>query len=170
VLKEYFKIIDMTKKEDCDIKPKTTEYVKIHMWLYKNYGKANHCDHCNLFNLNYDYALIKGETHSRDRSHYMQLCKSCHRKYDYKQEQGDRVKKWWKDRPEIRINKRLPWHVTYEDHPRAKPIRMISIDGTVEVFTCLKRATDKYGFKPNTLSMCLTGRNRTAYGNKWEYV
>lgn len=68
------------------------EYNKIHKWLIRIYGKATHCEsltckgECKVF----DYALIKGQVYSQDRSKFSMLCRSCHVKYD---ERDDTIEK-----------------------------------------------------------------------------
>jgi hypothetical protein len=58
-------------------------YVAKHMWIIKHYGNASKCS----FNPShvarrYEWANISGE-YKRDISDYLELCPSCHRKYDY---------------------------------------------------------------------------------------
>lgn len=66
-------------------------YFGIHTWIQRYYGKANHCENeedgrlefeCNHKSKNYDWALIKGKDYKRKRENFMQLCHSCHLKYD----------------------------------------------------------------------------------------
>lgn len=57
-------------------------YFGIHSWLYNHFGQANHCE----FNpehkaKRYEWANIN-HSHSRKRKDYIQLCPSCHRKFD----------------------------------------------------------------------------------------
>ena len=61
------------------------DYGNIHTWLKNNYGKASKCENkdCTYKSpKRYEWALIKGKQHKKDRDNYMQLCPSCHRKYD----------------------------------------------------------------------------------------
>ena len=59
-------------------------YRLIHNWLNTEFGKANKCENqnCTKKSNNYDYALIKGKSYERKKENFMQLCKSCHKKYD----------------------------------------------------------------------------------------
>lgn len=59
-------------------------YDAFHIWLKYRHGKANHCENqdCNGKSKKYEWALIKGKTYEHKRENYMQLCKSCHVKYD----------------------------------------------------------------------------------------
>ena len=67
-------------------------YAAFHIWILKYYGNANKCDNrenktldfeCSDSTNNFEWAKIKGRRYSRDREDYLQLCVSCHRKYDY---------------------------------------------------------------------------------------
>jgi hypothetical protein len=58
------------------------KYRSLHGWIVNNYGKADHCDKCKTKNAKvYDWANISGE-YKRDKSDYIQLCRSCHIKMD----------------------------------------------------------------------------------------
>jgi len=62
----------------------TNEYRDIHSWLGKNYGKAKYCGNpnCKGISNTYDWALIHEFEYAKDVTHFMQLCRSCHVKYD----------------------------------------------------------------------------------------
>lgn len=59
-------------------------YWGIHKWLYKYYGKANYCENlkCSKKSKIFHWALIKNKNYERKRDNFMQLCMSCHWKYD----------------------------------------------------------------------------------------
>ena len=64
---------------------KDNEYRYIHQWLADSFGKANRCDNPNCkheYPRKFEWALIWGREHERNRANYIQLCLSCHRKYD----------------------------------------------------------------------------------------
>jgi len=67
----------------------------IHRWLGRHFGKADHCENitCDESSQTYDWALIKGKDYKRLRSHFMQLCRSCHMKYDMETIKMKRKKK-----------------------------------------------------------------------------
>lgn len=60
------------------------KYSTIHGWLIRDYGKATKCENpkCLGKSKTYDYALIKGKEYKRIRKSFIQLCRSCHCKYD----------------------------------------------------------------------------------------
>ena len=68
-------------------------YRAFHCWIRKHFGKANKCENRNKqilsFNCsgksnNFEWAKIQGRRCSRKKSDYIQLCISCHRKYDFR--------------------------------------------------------------------------------------
>lgn len=60
-------------------------YHAIHQWMIRTYGKAKMCESekCNGLVNSYEWSLLKGKTYQRKRENFWQLCKSCHRKYDF---------------------------------------------------------------------------------------
>lgn len=70
-------------------------YGTIHIWLIKNFGKANKCENpkCDFNSKTFDYALIKGKTYKRKRENFIMLCRSCHKKYDMNKQTKDKIKK-----------------------------------------------------------------------------
>lgn len=64
-------------------------YDEIHEWLIKTYGKANHCEFCQTEKAKrYEHCLKKGEVHCKDIKCYIELCTSCHRRYDWTDEKS----------------------------------------------------------------------------------
>jgi hypothetical protein len=60
-------------------------YHAIHKWLARKYGKAYKCENKDCFKKSNDYewALLKGKKIEYKRENFIQLCKSCHIKYDF---------------------------------------------------------------------------------------
>lgn len=56
-------------------------YTGLHTWINKEYGKALVCEQCESTK-NVDWAKRKGKEYSRDRENWLQLCRSCHHRYD----------------------------------------------------------------------------------------
>lgn len=59
-------------------------YNALHSWIKNNYGKAKECENkeCEYKNpKRYDWANISGK-YKRTRDDFVQLCVSCHKKYD----------------------------------------------------------------------------------------
>jgi len=64
-------------------------YHRVHQWIAYHYGKASKCENkdCTFKNpKRYEWALIKGNEYEKNINNFMQLCCSCHRKYDYTDE------------------------------------------------------------------------------------
>ncbi len=69
-------------KESRRWKGENASYVAKHMWLIKHYGNASKCEICHTKeSKRFEWANISGE-YKHERSDYMELCPSCHRKYD----------------------------------------------------------------------------------------
>lgn len=60
-------------------------YNEIHSFIRKNYGKATCCSfqNCNGKSKTFDWALKQGCEYKKDINCFIQLCRSCHVKYDF---------------------------------------------------------------------------------------
>ncbi len=67
---------------------KDNNYSNVHMWLRHHYGSANQCENrdCLGDSKYFTWALIKGFKYEKKRENYMQLCGSCHLRYDMTEE------------------------------------------------------------------------------------
>ncbi len=56
----------------------------VHTWLFRTYGRANKCisPTCTKKFKVYNWALIHGKKYEKNLDNFMQLCISCHKKYD----------------------------------------------------------------------------------------
>ena len=70
-------------------------YSSIHHWIRKNYGSASHCEatDCTKKSLRFQYALKRDCQYAKNRENYMQLCSSCHAKYDLTPQSIERRRK-----------------------------------------------------------------------------
>lgn len=68
-------------------------YGGLHTWISRNYGKASKCENkgrsilgfeCNGKSNNYDWAFMGKGDYKRDKKLFVELCHSCHLRYDYK--------------------------------------------------------------------------------------
>lgn len=59
-------------------------YSSIHHWIKNKYGKASKCEgkDCTGISTYYCWALKKGKEYDYKRINFVQLCGSCHAKYD----------------------------------------------------------------------------------------
>src|SRR5210317_742958 len=88
------------------------DYNKVHQWLRAKYGNANCCEFCNdTSSKRFEWALLKDKDYEKERSNFIMLCCSCHRKYDVTDETRKKMSKLKKGRPahnkgkDSRINK-----------------------------------------------------------------
>lgn len=65
--------------------PESPGYGTLHQWIAKEYGKAKKCEgkSCSRKSKVYDWALREGKLYEWKIKNYIQLCRSCHKKYDY---------------------------------------------------------------------------------------
>ena len=61
-------------------------YQGVHTWLWRTFGKADHCENaeCLGTSATYNWCLIAGKEYERKRGNFIQMCRSCHSRYDYK--------------------------------------------------------------------------------------
>ena len=55
-----------------------------HKWLTSQYGQADHCEHAHKGPCRgiFEWCKRRGKQYSHNRSHYIQLCRLHHRRYD----------------------------------------------------------------------------------------
>lgn len=61
--------------------------IGIHLWLRKNFKKKMICEFCGKIGktpLSIDWAKLKNKSYKRKRENFIELCRSCHAKYDGK--------------------------------------------------------------------------------------
>ena len=64
------------------MKPQTSEYIAVHIWVKYHHGKANRCDNCETGeNRLFQWSNISGK-YLRDREDWQQLCVPCHKRFD----------------------------------------------------------------------------------------
>ncbi len=68
-------------------------YSAIHKWLKNNFGKPNKCEmsSCKKISDNFEWALKKGKEYEKKRENFIQLCVSCHRIYDFTENQRKKI-------------------------------------------------------------------------------
>jgi len=65
-------------------KDSEASYAAIHMWITRHWGKPDHCDYCQCQNASrYEWCNLD-KRYKRIRDDWIQLCPSCHRKFDAK--------------------------------------------------------------------------------------
>lgn len=62
-------------------------YSAVHVWLSRNFGKADRCENCGTRatdgeRMLFHWAKLKGKTYEHKRENFWMLCVSCHNNYD----------------------------------------------------------------------------------------
>lgn len=58
-------------------------YAAVHAWMYRTFGKPRLCEHCGKTDARkFEWANVSGQ-YVRDRSDWLRLCCSCHKKQEY---------------------------------------------------------------------------------------
>ncbi len=81
-------------------------------------------------------------------------------------------KRMSKDMLSGKINKLRRWQgITGKDHISAKSVLQIDRinEKIIKEYGSISDALKENGWKSANISMCLTGKNPTAYGYKWKY-
>ena len=82
-------------------------YSAIHSWLKYYHGKANRCEHvetCTKKSLVFEWAKIREKEYDFNRDNFIQLCRSCHVRYDLTPEGREKLRKameGWRPSPEM---------------------------------------------------------------------
>jgi len=121
-------------------------YGAIHIYLRKEYGKADHCEFCNSkIAKRFEWALKSGLRYSININDYLQLCPSCHRKYDETEER------------KLKISISHKGKKTGERNSASKKVIDIL---TNNIYTTISEAAITLNIKRSTLSMMLTNKNK----------
>lgn len=132
-----------------------SEYNLIHRWVASIAGKAKRCVFCNKKSgTKYEWALLKGEKYERNVNNFIELCCSCHRKYDMTEE-SKKVRS-----------------IIHKGKPSRKKKEVSAYDkngilnGTYESVTIAARYT---GTNRSSIQSCLIGRYEYANNLSWKY-
>lgn len=69
-----------------------SNYSEIHDWLQRHFGKAYCCEFCQTITAKrYEWCLRKGFNYEKERINFIQLCTSCHRRYDWTDEKSKQI-------------------------------------------------------------------------------
>jgi hypothetical protein len=135
-----------------------SEYSGFHSKLRRINGKANKCENadCNKPNAKrFEWALIKGRKYSSDRKDYIQLCSSCHRKYDETEERKRKISENHKG-------------VIYNDNRRVV-VQLDQKGNKINEFPSVMSASKNTGILRTSIMNCLSGRSSNSGGFLWKY-
>ena len=135
--------------------PNTSEYISLHQWLKYHYGKANHCsNNPNHKSKRFHWANIDG-IYEKDIKHFVQLCPSCHKKLDWKEETRKKISL-------AQAGKPRPY--------RMIPVIQKSKEGIVIKFwESVTSASKSLGILETSINNCLNGRSKASGGFNWTY-
>lgn len=68
-------------EKNCNWKGDQVGYIALHKWIYRHFGKPKKCEFCGKKKKKYYWANKTGE-YKRMRKDWIQLCMSCHVRYD----------------------------------------------------------------------------------------
>jgi hypothetical protein len=81
-------------------------YASVHYWLKYHYGKATKCEgkECRGKSKNYSWAKLRDKKYDYKRENFIQLCRSCHGRYDITEDSKLAISKKMKGRkPSVRV-------------------------------------------------------------------
>lgn len=127
---------------------------KFHKSIINNYGNAAKCEHCKSTTAKrYEWCLREGHEYSSNPEDYLQLCTSCHRKYDFNES----------IRTKLKVKKQG------ESHNMAK----LSEAKVLEIYDLLKTGVQNnqiakgYNLDPSTISDIKRGKRWTELFKKY---
>ncbi len=150
-----------------------SEYRRIHRLLSEGFRKADRCEFCETKTAKkYEWALRKGHEYTTEVKDYIELCASCHRRYDYTDER--RRKQGEKFMEEVRTGKRTLKTALGKfgaNNPSSKPVIQIDRNTGEEIaeYVSTTAAAEAVGILLSSISQCLHGKIRTAGKFKWKY-
>lgn len=159
----------MMKANNIDAKD---NYFRIHHWLTYYHKKPEKCENpeCKIDKPSrIEWALIKGKNHERKRENYMALCPSCHRKYDYTEEQRLNMIKLLKGRSvSIQTRKKLSLS-NIGKHGGRRIIQKDGYGNIIKIHDNISKAAKDIGILQTSISNMLAGKSKKSGGFIWEY-
>lgn len=143
------------------------EYESIHRWMRKHYGKASKCEFCDTTTAKrYDWALKEGCQYSRDREVFIELCRSCHIKYDFTEKRSQKISLSQSGDKNNFFGKKFTEEMKQKqrDKKPCKPINCLHENGENLKFDSIRLAAEKLNLKkPNIISFLKGKYNGKTY-------
>jgi len=132
------------------------EYNRIHAWLRSNFSKSGRCQLCTKQKTT-QWALKKRCTYKKKRNNFIELCRSCHFHYDWKEQ--------------TRENLRLAHLGKENPHKRIAVIR-IDKNGNITKYSKVSDAALENNIHKTTILRAITVRpdRYTKAGYIWKYA
>jgi hypothetical protein len=140
----------------------------LHKRLSKKYGKAIKCEMCGSEGRSkYEWALKKGRGYSDNQEDYMQLCCSCHRTYDYTQDQKKKMSAAKKGKP--KFGNQLKF-VQIGIDSRKRCVMQYSLEGIfIKEWDTASDASRQLCISQSSIVMNLKNKYKTSGGYIWKY-
>jgi len=144
-------------------------YASCHQKIHRKFGRAIRCENANCNGAapkRFEWALRKGRTYSDNIEDYMQLCPSCHRKYDYNKEQGLLHSKRMKGR---KPTKKQLIALSKGRTASIKPLLQYSKEEVfIREWGSITKVYEDLGILQSSISNCLKNKSKTAGGFIWK--
>jgi hypothetical protein len=132
-------------------------YINIHSWLCRNFGRARRCEHCKKKKHFYQWALKHGCRYEKNINNFLQLCVSCHKKYD--QTPGSRKNN---SEGQKTADKSYCWKGVALLDPLTEEV--------IHTFPNVRGAAKQLQISHTAICLNLKGITLTAGGFKWKYA
>lgn len=171
-------------------------YSNVHQWLRNHHGKASKCENpeCVGKSIKYSWALIKGKNYEKNKNNFMQLCYSCHVKYDSSPDKPEKMRvlnakyQHITNSPEARRKRSLTMmgHIMSQDTKDkigdahrgrenkyvkiylGKPVAQYSLAGElIQKYDSISDALRAIGKTGIGIYFCCKGKYKQSYGYKW---
>jgi hypothetical protein len=144
-------------------------YDSVHQWLKYHYGKASKCEGIDCWGATkrFNWALRKGFTYKNDRSHFIQLCGSCHIRMDASPTRGEKLRKAHTGKVlSIETRKRMSLSLKGKGTVRIKQFK----DGVlIKTWESIVEAANELKVNSTSIIQCAKGKTPTIRGFTWEY-
>ena len=139
----------LTAKED------KIKYINLHRWIRNNYGNAIKCEFCDgLKAKRFEWALKKGCEYKKNINNFIQLCPSCHRKYDETKERRLKISLSKKNKPAKNKKAVIQYNLQQK---------------IINTFSSITKASEKTNISRTSIHNNLNNHSKTSGGFIWKY-
>lgn len=148
-----------------------SEYIGTHIWLNKHYPRIGVCKLCNKKPKRTEYALKEKYEHARNIKHYIEMCPSCHKKYDMTDETRKAMSKSQKGKVFSDEHKKKISEANLKSGVNKREIVQYSLDGLfIRKWDGICDASRELNISKSAIVNVLVGRTKTSSGYKWKYA
>jgi hypothetical protein len=129
---------------------------RTHAWINRKYPKTGVCQNPDCEKIlcrRTEYANLCNHKYTKDIKDYMEMCTSCHKKYDMTEERTEKTASYNR-------GKSAWWN--------AIPVKATTEEITLE-FLSTREAEKILGISNTAIVNCLKGRAKTSGGFNWSY-